>query len=63
MGLPPQRYLEELRLQRGAQFLRSTALRIQEIAEKIGYASAFYFTTRFRKKFGQSPSVYRRGFK
>jgi len=63
MGLPPQRYLEELRLQRGAQFLRSTALRIQEIADKTGYASAFYFTTRFRKKFGQSPSAYRRGFK
>lgn len=63
MGLPPQQYLEELRLQRGAQLLRSTTLQIQEIAEKTGFASAFYFTTRFRKKFGQSPSAYRRGFK
>jgi len=60
IGLPPQQYLEELRLQRAAQLLRSTSLRIGEVAAESGYAGAFYFSSRFRKKFGQSPSEYRR---
>lgn len=59
VGLPPQQYLEELRLQRAAQLLRSTGLRIGEIAEETGYAGAFYFSARFRRKFGMSPSEYR----
>ena len=60
VGLPPQQYLEELRLQRAAQLLRATGLRIGEIAAETGYAGAFYFSARFRKKFGKSPSEYRR---
>jgi AraC family transcriptional regulator, arabinose operon regulatory protein len=59
IGLPPLQYLEELRLQRAAQLLRSTGLRISEIAEEVGYEEAFYFSSRFRKKFGQPPSHYR----
>ena len=60
IGMPPQQYLEELRLQRAAQFLRATSLRISEIATETGYAGAFYFSARFRRKFGMSPSEYRR---
>lgn len=60
IGLPPQQYLEELRLQRAAQLLRSTGLRINEIATESGYSGAFYFSARFRRKFGMSPSEYRR---
>jgi len=60
IGMPPQHYLEELRLQRAAQLLRSTGLRIGEVAAETGYTGAFYFSSRFRKKFGQSPSEYRR---
>lgn len=60
IGMPPQQYLEELRLQRAAQLLRSTGLRIGEIATESGYAGAFYFSARFRRKFGLSPSQYRR---
>lgn len=59
IGVPPQQYLEELRLQRAAQLLRSTGLRISEIATETGYSGAFYFSSRFRKKFGKSPSQYR----
>lgn len=63
IGRPPQHYLEDLRLQRAAQLLRSTGLRIGEIAEETGFAGAFYFSSRFRKKFGASPSEYRGGKK
>lgn len=60
IGLPPQQYLEELRLQRAAELLRSTGLRVSEVAAETGYAGAFYFSARFRRKFGKSPSQYRR---
>jgi AraC family transcriptional regulator of arabinose operon len=60
IGMPPQQYLEELRLQRAAQLLRATSLRISEIATEAGYVSAFYFSARFRRKFGMPPSEYRR---
>lgn len=59
IGMAPQQYLEELRLQRAAQLLRATSMRISEIATEAGYASAFYFSARFRRKFGMAPSEYR----
>lgn len=59
VGVPPQQFLEDVRLQRAALLLRSTNLRIGEIADGVGYADAFYFSSRFRKAFGQSPSEYR----
>jgi len=59
IGVPPRQYLEELRLQRAAQLLRSTGLPVGEIAAETGYANAFYFSSRFRKMFGKSPSEYR----
>lgn len=59
IGVPPRQFLEDLRLQRAALLLRSTNLRIGEIAEGVGYPDAFYFSSRFRKAFGKSPSGYR----
>lgn len=59
MGVPPQNYLEKIRMQRAAQMLRSTSLSIGEIAAESGYANAFYFSNRFKKAFRQSPSAYR----
>lgn len=59
MGISPQQYLEQVRLSRAAQLLRSTGLGIAEIAEASGYANAFYFSNRFRKTFRRSPTAYR----
>lgn len=59
IGVPPQQYLGDLRLQRAAQLLRSTGLTVGEIAEEAGYTGAFYFSSRFRKRFGLSPTSYR----
>lgn len=59
VGVSPQKYVDELRLQRAAQLLRSTSLGIAEIAAETGYANAFYFSNRFRKMTGQSPTQYR----
>jgi len=59
VGVPPQQFLEDVRLQRAALLLRATNLRIGEVADSVGYADAFYLSSRFRKAFGQSPSDYR----
>lgn len=59
-GTTPQRYQERLRLRQARQLLRLTNLGIAEIAAELGYQDAFYFTNRFRKAEGVSPSEYRR---
>lgn len=55
----PQAYLEATRLGRAAELLRASHWSIGEIAEEVGYLNAFYFSTRFRRYFGTSPSRYR----
>jgi hypothetical protein len=39
--------------------LRASHWSIGEIAEEVGYANPFYFSTRFRRYFGCSPTHYR----
>lgn len=59
VGLPPQQYLESLRLRRAVHLLRSSNLSVAEVAEETGYANAFYFSNRFKKKYGSSPRAFR----
>jgi AraC family transcriptional regulator of arabinose operon len=55
----PRQFLERHRMQRACQLLRLTNLSIAEIAAEAGYADAFYFSNRFRRYAGKSPSQYR----
>ncbi len=59
-GMSPQRFFEEQRMQRASQLLRVTGLGIAEIATEVGYDDPFYFTNRFRRHAGISPTQYRR---
>lgn len=59
VGISPQRYLEELRLERARQLLEVTDLPIQRVSEEVGFASPFYFSTRFRRRYGTSPRGFR----
>ncbi|CAN5460998.1 arabinose operon transcriptional regulator AraC [soil metagenome] len=59
IGSSPQQYLEGLRLRRAAHLLRSSGLSVSEIADETGYANAFYFSNRFKKALGKSPSDFR----
>ena len=61
VGVSPQRYHEQLRLQKAAMMLRSTELCVKQISEQVGYENAFYFTNRFRKAYGRSPTAFRHG--
>lgn len=60
MGLTFVNYLTDLRLQHSVQMLETTALRVQNIAQAVGYPNVSYFSTIFKKKYGMSPYEYRK---
>lgn len=57
-GLPPGAFLRELRLKRAAQLIEEEAGSVAQVAQRIGYADAEYFSRRFRERFGVPPSRY-----
>jgi len=60
VGMPPVRFHERQRLQRGAELLRATELSVGEIAAQVGFEDPFYFSNRFRRWAGCSPRQWRR---
>ncbi len=60
MGLSPQQWIIEARLQRGRVLLRESSLSIQQISDSLGYCDSFAFSKQFKRFTGQSPSAYRR---
>lgn len=59
-GVTPYRYLLRARLDRACVLLRETELGVAEVAEAVGFHSPAYFSARFRRQLGVSPSQYRR---
>ena len=60
VGVPPYRYLIELRIRRAIELLRDTELTITQICARVGFNSLSHFTTTFRAHTGLSPTAYRR---
>jgi len=60
VGVPPYRYLIQLRVQRASQLLRDTELSVTQICQRVGFNSLSHFTTTFRRHTGLSPTGYRR---
>ncbi len=58
-GLSPQQFLEWHRLKQARQLLRLTRMTVSEIAAQVGFNDAFYFSSRFHRFFGESPSEFR----
>lgn len=54
-------YLTDLRLQHAVDLLNTTEDKTYIIARKVGYFEPNYFSYVFKKKYGISPSRYRRG--
>lgn len=52
-------YLIELRTQAAQEMLRSSKMKIWEIAEKLGYENPHYFSYSFKKYTGHTPQKYR----
>jgi AraC family transcriptional regulator of arabinose operon len=60
VGMTPQQFHEQQRLERAKQLLELSGRGIGEIAAEVGYENPFYFTLRFKKWTGFSPSDYRK---
>jgi signal transduction histidine kinase/DNA-binding response OmpR family regulator/ligand-binding sensor domain-containing protein len=59
-GLPPVRLVAHWRLERAAALLRNGAGSVSEVAYDVGYQSVEHFSRSFRKRYGRSPSEFRR---
>ncbi len=58
VGAPPMEYLLAWRMAVAKDLLRRHDLRIEEVAERVGYGSASTFSTAFKRHVGQPPSRY-----
>lgn len=59
-GLSTNDYLLELRIQNASKLLTETDSAIYEVANQVGFTDWIYFSKAFKKKFGISPTIYRK---
>ena len=59
MGVTFVEHLTKLRLEKAKELLAYTDLDIREIAEKVGFRNANYFSRVFKKHKQMTPSAYR----
>jgi len=57
-GLAPIEFVNEIRLKKAAALIESQSFTISEVAYKVGFNDAGYFTKCFKEKFGCTPSNY-----
>ena len=55
----PKQYIINLRIRKARELLENSSLSISEIAAKVGYPNALYFSRIFKKNTGISPTQYR----
>lgn len=63
MGLRPQSYVIQAKIERACQLLAESDLTVGAIAEALGFQEIFYFSRQFKQKTGEAPSEYRRGLR
>ncbi|RTE05455.1 response regulator transcription factor [Paenibacillus whitsoniae] len=59
VGVTFIQYLNDVRMTHAVRLLEETALSLWDIAELTGFANASYFSSKFKKQYGLSPSEYR----
>jgi transcriptional regulator GlxA family with amidase domain len=59
-GLGFQAYLQNLRLEKAAELLRTTRLPITRIAKRVGYRDVSRFGRHFKRRHGRPPAAFRR---
>lgn len=60
LGESPGEYIQRLRLEKAVFKLQTTQLTLSEIADHTGYQSPHALSKAFKKRFGISPSAYRK---
>lgn len=56
-------YIASVRMEKAAQLLEETDLRIHEVMRHVGYQKSQHFAKLFREKFGVTPTEYRQGLR
>jgi len=59
-GFAPKDFFIRLKIQRACEILEATDLCVKEVAAKLGYDDAFYFSRLFKSVNGVAPTGYRR---
>ncbi|MFA6568561.1 MAG: AraC family transcriptional regulator [Victivallales bacterium] len=57
---PPGQFMSGLKVRDARRMLKSSNLQISEIAARLNFSDAFYFSRMFKKREGMSPSEYRK---
>ena len=61
-GKSPITFLRNARLKKAEKLLKTSFLQIQEIGFKIGMSTDSHFTRDFKKKYGVTPTEYRKRY-
>ena len=59
-GTTVTEYILFLRMRQARHMLMETGLRVQEIADRLGFSSPYHFSAAFRRHNGMSPTAFRR---
>lgn len=60
VGMTIGSYIDDTILFESEQLLTKTELSVLEISEKFGFCDQFYFSRRFKSRYGETPQKYRR---
>lgn len=60
VGISPQKYIINLRMQKAREMLMHSTFSISNISLSVGYKSPYYFSQEFKRMFNLTPSQYRR---
>lgn len=63
VGMPPIRYLRQLRMERAKHLLESSFLSVKEIGFQVGLSDESHFVRDFKSIYGFSPALYRSQFR
>lgn len=58
-GSGPKQYYDALRLDTAAELLRMGLANVSQVADQLGYSSAFHFSKAFKKHHGSAPRKYK----
>ncbi|MBO5480639.1 MAG: helix-turn-helix transcriptional regulator [Clostridia bacterium] len=60
IGIPPKKYIENVKLEYAYGLLKTTTLTVYEISEKLGFSSVRHFVTYFKKNYQITPAKCRK---